>query len=84
MCGMKLYSSNDKNATLGYAEEQCKLELQHVNSKVNHAKAFGRIAFSCPASEVCMQQQPFWYTQMLHMFLNVYKNDIWLADGNYL
>lgn len=31
---------------------QCKLELHHVGGTVDHATAFGRIAFSCPREQV--------------------------------
>ncbi|KAI8507578.1 Glyoxalase domain-containing protein 4 [Branchiostoma belcheri] len=52
LCGMKLYSNDGKMATLGYGDSQCKLELQDVASKVDHATAFGRIAFSCPRTQL--------------------------------
>lgn len=38
--------------TLGFAETMCKLELVDVGGAVDHAKAFGRIAFSCPSKEL--------------------------------
>ena len=31
---------------------QCKLELVQLSCTVDHAEAFGRIAFSCPRTEV--------------------------------
>ena len=31
---------------------QCKLELQQIDAPMDHATAFGRIAFSCPSEEV--------------------------------
>ena len=31
---------------------QCKLELVDIGKEVDHAKAFGRIAFSCPSEQV--------------------------------
>lgn len=31
---------------------QCKLELHDVGGPVDHATAFGRIAFSCPREQV--------------------------------
>ncbi|KAG1660631.1 Glyoxalase domain-containing protein 4 [Nymphon striatum] len=52
LCGMKIYSENIKSAVLGYADNQCKLELKDIGTAVEHGTAFGRIAFSCPASEL--------------------------------
>ncbi|XP_061162559.1 glyoxalase domain-containing protein 4-like [Saccostrea echinata] len=48
LCEMKIYSQDDKSAVLGYGDNQCKLEFVDIGAKVDHAKAFGRIAFSCP------------------------------------
>nr|CAG4650309.1 EOG090X09EK [Sida crystallina] len=39
-------------ATLGFHERQAKLELKDIGGAVDHCKAFGRIAFSCPASQL--------------------------------
>lgn len=52
LCGMKVYNQQDKSALLGYADDQCKLELVDIGKAVDHAKAFGRIAFSCPGDEL--------------------------------
>jgi len=52
LCGMTLFSKEDKKATLGYAEDQCSLELVDIGGKVDHGTAFGRIAFSCPRAEL--------------------------------
>ncbi|XP_002741004.1 glyoxalase domain-containing protein 4-like [Saccoglossus kowalevskii] len=53
LCGMSLFEKNDKQATLGFGDEQCKLELHGLGGeKVDHASAFGRIAFSCPRTEL--------------------------------
>lgn len=51
LCGMKIYSQDAKKAVLGYVDSECKLELKQVGP-INHASAFGRIAFSCPAAEL--------------------------------
>uniref|UniRef100_A0A8C5PYN9 Glyoxalase domain-containing protein n=1 Tax=Leptobrachium leishanense TaxID=445787 RepID=A0A8C5PYN9_9ANUR len=40
------------NALLGYADNQCKLELQDIGGPVDHGTAFGRIAFACPKEEL--------------------------------
>lgn len=52
LCDMKIYSQDDKSAVLGYGDNQCKLELIDIGTKVKHAKAFGRIAFSCPRTQL--------------------------------
>lgn len=52
LCGMKVYSKDDKTAILGYGDNQCKLELYDIGSEVDHASAFGRIAFACPGSDL--------------------------------
>lgn len=38
---------------------QCKLELQGIQGAVDHAAAFGRIAFSCPQKEVLFDYPVF-------------------------
>uniref|UniRef100_A0A2K6T923 Glyoxalase domain containing 4 n=1 Tax=Saimiri boliviensis boliviensis TaxID=39432 RepID=A0A2K6T923_SAIBB len=54
LLGMKIYEKDEEKqrALLGYADNQCKLELQGVKGVVDHAAAFGRIAFSCPQKEL--------------------------------
>ncbi|XP_050732732.1 glyoxalase domain-containing protein 4-like isoform X1 [Eriocheir sinensis] len=52
LAGMTLYSRTDKSATLGYSDTQAKLVLQDIGGPVNHAKAFGRIAFSAPGGDL--------------------------------
>uniref|UniRef100_A0A0P4WKA6 VOC domain-containing protein n=1 Tax=Scylla olivacea TaxID=85551 RepID=A0A0P4WKA6_SCYOL len=52
LAGMTVYSKNDKSAALGYCETQAKLVLQDIGGEVNHAKAFGRIAFSAPGDDL--------------------------------
>ncbi|KAK2110426.1 Glyoxalase domain-containing protein 4 [Saguinus oedipus] len=54
LLGMKIYEKDEEKqrALLGYADNQCKLELQGVKDAVDHAAAFGRIAFSCPQKEL--------------------------------
>ena len=74
---LKLYKQSEKQAILGYADDQAKLELQfigefslcffiylsilflncqlslmYIDQQVEHCKAFGRIAFSCPSSQL--------------------------------
>ncbi|XP_045155894.1 glyoxalase domain-containing protein 4 [Echinops telfairi] len=54
LLGMKIYEKDEQKqrALLGYADNQCKLELQGVEGAVEHAAAFGRMAFSCPQHEL--------------------------------
>lgn len=52
LLGMTVYSQTDTSALLGYSDDQAKLELVQLSDPVDHAEAFGRIAFSCPTSEL--------------------------------
>lgn len=52
LCGMTVFSKEDKKCVLGYSENQCKLELCDIGSEIDHATAYGRIAFSCPREEL--------------------------------
>ncbi|KAK2704163.1 glyoxalase domain-containing protein 4-like [Artemia franciscana] len=49
---MKIYEKKDNMALLGFADNQAKLCLIDIGGPVDHAKAFGRIAFSCPAKDL--------------------------------
>jgi len=49
---LKVFAKEEGRVTLGFAENMCKLELVDVGGPVDHAKAFGRIAFSCPSQEL--------------------------------
>lgn len=49
---MKVFETNENSVVLGFNENDCKLELIDIKEKVNHEKAFGRIAFSCPEEEL--------------------------------
>ncbi|XP_076662521.1 glyoxalase domain-containing protein 4 [Halictus rubicundus] len=48
---LKVFSQTDKSVLLGYGDDQAKLEFQDIGMKVDHAKAYGRIAFSVPHEE---------------------------------
>lgn len=52
LLSMKIYGQTVNTVLLGYSDEQCKLELVQLEERVDHAEAFGRIAFSCPNSEL--------------------------------
>lgn len=53
LLSLKIFEKNNKSVVLGFSEDQAKLELVDIGEPVNHAKAYGRIAFSCP-----FDQQP--------------------------
>lgn len=48
---LKIFEKTDKTVLLGYGEDQAKLEFEDIGAAVNHAKAYGRIAFSVPHAE---------------------------------
>ncbi|XP_014205243.1 glyoxalase domain-containing protein 4 [Copidosoma floridanum] len=48
---MKLVEENAKTAILQYGDNQAKLEFKDIGTAVNHAKAYGRIAFAVPKAE---------------------------------
>lgn len=52
LLSMEVYEENEKSATLGYSKDQCALQLVQISDPIDHAEAFGRIAFSCPGKEV--------------------------------
>jgi len=52
LLGMTLFEQTDTKALLGYNADKCKLELVYLGQPVNHATAFGRIAFSCPRDQL--------------------------------
>lgn len=49
--GLKLFKKTDKSITVGFKDNEAKLELEEIDEPINRAQAFGRIAFSCPHSE---------------------------------
>jgi len=52
LCGMTLHEQDERRAVLSYGANQCQLELVGLSESIQHAKAFGRIAFACPAGEL--------------------------------
>ncbi|KAK7086426.1 Glyoxalase domain-containing protein 4, partial [Halocaridina rubra] len=52
LAGLTLYNRGETKATLGFAENQAKLVLQSTGGPVEHAKAFGRIAFAAPGADL--------------------------------
>ncbi|XP_044754744.1 glyoxalase domain-containing protein 4 [Coccinella septempunctata] len=49
--GLTIFERTDKTVLLGFKQEEAKLELVQSDEPINRAKAFGRIAFSCPHGE---------------------------------
>lgn len=54
LLGMNVMDKNDEKKTvlMGFADNQCKLELHDIGETVDHGTAFGRIAFSCPREQM--------------------------------
>lgn len=50
--GMKELRRTPTSVVLSYGDEQCKLHFVHITEPINRAKAFGRVAFACPAEEL--------------------------------
>ncbi|KAL1450885.1 hypothetical protein WDU94_003197 [Cyamophila willieti] len=50
--GLQIFKQDEKSATFGFAAEQAKLQLEKIDSSLDRATAYGRIAFSVPASEL--------------------------------
>lgn len=48
---LKIFQQDDKSATFGFNDQQAKLEFHQIDSAIDHAKAYGRIAFSIPHAE---------------------------------
>lgn len=55
--GLKIFDQKNKSVLMGYSEDQAKLEFEDIGTEVNHAKAYGRIAFSVPLAEQPMIQK---------------------------
>nr|CAG4641855.1 EOG090X09EK [Eurycercus lamellatus] len=52
LLGLEIFEQSKTEALLGFSSNGAKLELRDIGEKVDHAKAFGRIAFSCPSSQL--------------------------------
>lgn len=48
---MKIFDKTDDSVLLGFDEKQVKLEFKDIGKPVEHAQAYGRIAFSCPNNQ---------------------------------
>ncbi|KAF5403396.1 Gem nuclear organelle associated protein 4 [Paragonimus heterotremus] len=56
-CGMSLLSSTSTDAVFSFGSGQCSLKLVAVTVPIDHASAFGRIAFACPQEQLFGLQQ---------------------------
>lgn len=50
LLGMSLVSKADNSVTLEYGKDQAKLTLLDIGCTIDHAKAFGRVAFASPGT----------------------------------
>ena len=48
---LQVFNQTDRSVLLGYSKDQAILEFEDIGTEVNHAKAYGRIAFSVPYAE---------------------------------
>ncbi|XP_012254892.1 glyoxalase domain-containing protein 4 [Athalia rosae] len=51
---MTVFQQVNRKVLLGYDNNQAKLEFEDVGSGINHAKAYGRIAFSVPHNDLLL------------------------------
>ncbi|KAF8569151.1 Gem nuclear organelle associated protein 4 [Paragonimus westermani] len=56
-CGMSLLSSTSTDAVFSFGSGQCSLKLVALTVPIDHASAFGRIAFACPQEQLSGLQQ---------------------------
>ncbi|KAH8859012.1 Glyoxalase domain-containing protein 4 [Schistosoma japonicum] len=54
---MTLVSSSSNEAVFYYSPNQCNLKLISIQKPVDHASAFGRIAFACPSAQLPILQE---------------------------
>lgn len=50
LLGLKLVQKSAKSVSVSFGDNQCVLEFKDIGRAVNHAKAYGRIAFAVPKS----------------------------------
>ncbi|CAK9832255.1 Glyoxalase domain-containing protein 4 [Anthophora retusa] len=49
--GLQVFEQSDKKVLLGYGKDQAKVEFEDISTEIDHATAYGRIAFSVPHAE---------------------------------
>ncbi|XP_065651529.1 glyoxalase domain-containing protein 4 isoform X2 [Hydra vulgaris] len=52
LLGMNILERSPSSVLLSYSEDQCSLELVKSQSLIDHGDAYGRVAFSCPKSQL--------------------------------
>lgn len=52
LLGMTLLERSNSMAAFTYGEKQCRLRFCHSQKPIDRAKAYGRVAFECPAAEL--------------------------------
>ncbi|XP_027194074.2 glyoxalase domain-containing protein 4 [Dermatophagoides pteronyssinus] len=59
LLGMNLHEGNDKHFIGSFGEQDARLEMVLIagNQPIRHEKAYGRIAFACPESELSQIQE---------------------------
>lgn len=55
--GLNIFNQNESLIELGFGEDQAKLKLRDIGEPINHATAYGRIAFSVPTSDLESYQE---------------------------
>lgn len=48
---LKVFDQTENSVLLGYSEDQAKIEFKDIGTAIDHAAAYGRIAFSVPHAE---------------------------------
>lgn len=48
---LKVFDESEKSVLLGYGEDQAKIEFEDIGKEIDHAAAYGRVAFSVPQDE---------------------------------
>ncbi|KAK8771275.1 glyoxalase domain-containing protein 4-like [Amblyomma americanum] len=52
LLGMKMLERSDREAAFAYDDAQCRLRFRLSAAPIDRAKAYGRVAFECPAAEL--------------------------------
>lgn len=50
--GLKIMNRTSNSASFAFDEKQCQLEFKDIGRPINHAKAYGRIAFAVPKASL--------------------------------
>jgi len=55
--GLRIFSQTEALVELGFDDDQVKLKLRDIEEPINHATAYGRIAFSVPTADLKSYQE---------------------------